>query len=388
MDDEQAEPSADGVGRRVRAVRKLAGLTQEGLAHRAHVSLGLVRSVEQGRVPASPSFVSAAARALDVGPAELMAQPAEVETPADHRVRAVIAPLRRELAAYRVPPGEEPTAPDLDALADAVERLSALRHAADLTALGRALPAVLSDLRRALHVLTGAARERTFGLLAKAYYAADQVVSKLGYVDLAALTVDRYEWAAEQSGDELAVLIGDYRRAGELIGCADWDGAQRLLQRSRDDIERRAARDGDPAAVAVWGNLHLKSGLAAARAGDRDRADDHLSEAADAAERIGDGRDDYRLAFGPTNVDIWRVGLAVETGRRHHSRHPGRDHHPSPGHPVRASRAPLDRHRARVPAAWRPGAHARCAHDGPPDLPAADPPSPSGPRDRTRARGA
>lgn len=66
-------------------------------------------------------------------------------------------------------------------------------------------------------MLDGDGRQRAYGLLAETYYAVDQVLSKLGHVDLASLAVDRYEWAAERSGDPLAVLVGHYRRAGELI---------------------------------------------------------------------------------------------------------------------------------------------------------------------------
>lgn len=313
MTPEELESLTEGVGRRVRAIRKLAGgLTQEQLARRAHVSVSLVRQVEQGRMPASPAFIASVAGALDVAPAVLMGQPPDVETPAGYEAGSVIGPLRRELAAYRVAPEVE-FVPDLDSLARSVERLSALRHSAELTLLGAELPGVLESLRAAAHRSSGGAdRDRSYGLLAEAYYAADQVASKLGYPDLAAVAVDRYEWAAGRSGDELAVSVGDYRRAGELIGAADWSSAERLLQASRDSIEPRVSADDDPAAVAVWGNLHLKSGLAAARAGDPDRADEHLAEAQTAAARIGEGRDDYRLAFGPTNVDIWRVGLAVE----------------------------------------------------------------------------
>ncbi|MDQ3763429.1 MAG: hypothetical protein M3460_17910 [Actinomycetota bacterium] len=39
------------------------------------MSVSLVRAVEQGRAPASPAFVSACARALKVGVAELLEQP-------------------------------------------------------------------------------------------------------------------------------------------------------------------------------------------------------------------------------------------------------------------------------------------------------------------------
>jgi hypothetical protein len=150
-----------------------------------------------------------------------------------------------------------------------------------------------------------------FGLLAETYYAAGQLASKLGYTDLASISVDRYEWAAQRSGDELAVLVGVYRRAGELICLDECATARQLLENARSRIEDRLGRP-DPPTLATWGNLHLKSGLAAARAGDRAGADAHLAEARQTAARIGVDRDDYRLCFGPTNVNIWSVGLAVE----------------------------------------------------------------------------
>lgn len=299
------------IGGRVAEERKLRGLTQMQLAQRAHVSASLLRKVEQGSVPASPAFVSATARGLSVGVAELLGQPERPGTPAEHRVFAVIPPLRRELAAYRQPPDDGVAVRILPELVAAVATASRRRHAVDLSALGTELPSLLAELRAATHTFTGADRERAFGLLAEAYYAADQVASKLGYVDLASLAVDRYEWAAAQSADELAVLVGDYRRAGEFISTADWTSAQRLLSHSRSRIESDLGRGAAPT-LSTWGNLHLKSGLAAARAGDGDAADDHLAEARETAERIGADRDDYRLFFGPTNVAIWSVGLAVE----------------------------------------------------------------------------
>ena len=61
-----------GIGDRVAEERKLRGWTQTQLAQRMHVSLSLLRKVEQGSVPASPAFISAAARALGLAPAELL----------------------------------------------------------------------------------------------------------------------------------------------------------------------------------------------------------------------------------------------------------------------------------------------------------------------------
>lgn len=300
-----------GVGARVAEERKLAGLTQQQLARRANVSTSLVRKVEQGTVPASPAFVSAVARALGVGTTELFGQPYAPDNRAEHRLHATVPPLRRELAAYCVQPDEDVPARPLTDLAAAVARASEHRHSVNLDALGAELPGLLAELRLATWTLEGRDREAAFGLLAEAYYAAGQAVYNLGYVDLASLTVDRYEWAAAQSGDELAVLVGHYRRAGEMINTTDWPSALLMLDRGRHRIEDDLGQ-ADAPTLAVWGNLHLKSALAAARGGDRDTADAHLAEARETANRIGVDRDDYRLCFGPTNVNIWSVGIAVE----------------------------------------------------------------------------
>lgn len=299
-----------GVGQRVAEWRKLAGLTQNQLAQRANVSASLVRKVEQGRAPASPAFVSAVARALNTGVADLLGQPFEQRSRSEHRLHATIPPLRRELAAYTVPPDEAVQPRSIDELATAVARVSQHRHAVNLNALGAELPGLLAELRATVWSTTGTEQERAYWLLAEAYYAASQAAYKLGYIDLASLAVDRYEWAAERSGDELAVLVGHYQRAGEMIAAADWNSALRLLEHSRARIADLGAADAP--AIAVWGNLHLKSGLAAARSGDLATANDHWNEANEAAQRLGADRDDYRLCFGPTNVNIWSVGLAVE----------------------------------------------------------------------------
>ncbi|GLY68764.1 helix-turn-helix domain-containing protein [Amycolatopsis taiwanensis] len=306
-----SEGSSSGVGKRVAEVRKLGGWTQAKLARLANVSTSLVRAVEQGRAPASPAFISACARALGVGVPDLLEQPYHRTSKADHEVHAVIPPIRRELAAYQMEPLDDVQLRPLDDIARDVARASKLRHAVNLVELGAELPGLLEELRAAVHTLTADRRERAFGLLAEAYAAAGQVVYKLGYIDLASLTVDRYEWAAARSGDELAVLAGDYQRAGELIGAADWSSALRFLEKSRSHIESKIGK-GDGPVLSIWGSLHLKSGLAAARADKRDLADLHLAEAKETADRIGVDRDDYRLCFGPTNVNIWSVGLAVE----------------------------------------------------------------------------
>lgn len=243
------EPIADGVGGRVGEERKLAGLTQQ-LATRANVSTSLVRAVEQGRLPASPAFVSAVSRALEVRVTDLLDQPYPRESSADHRLHATVPGIRRELVSYALPPDESVRPRPLPELATAVAEASRLRHQVSLDRLGVELPGLLEELRAAAHVYQGADRERVFGLLAEAFAAAGQVIYKLGYSDLSSLATDRVEWAAAQSGDELAVAAGALYRAGELIMAANWTGAQRFLDGARHDFED-LLRTGDEAAGAA-----------------------------------------------------------------------------------------------------------------------------------------
>ncbi len=59
--------------------------------------------------------------------------------------------------------------------------------------------------------------------------------------------------------------------------------------------------------------VHLASALLAARVGDRDEVAGHMTEAAALAERTGE-RNTALQHFGPTNVALWRVALAVDLG--------------------------------------------------------------------------
>lgn len=221
----------DSIGARVATERKLTGLTQVQLAQRAHISVSLVRSVEQLRVPASPAFVAAVARALGRGTPELLGRPVGPTTPDERQVHAVVPALRRELAAYLLPGDDGVEVRSVAALRRAVRDVSTRRQSVDLLGLGSELPSLLTELRA--FTTTAPNPEEGYALLALTYAAAGQVTYKLGYADLASLTTDRVEWAAARAGDELAVAAADFYRAGELIGATDWKGALIFLDAAR-----------------------------------------------------------------------------------------------------------------------------------------------------------
>jgi len=148
------------------------------------------------------------------------------------------------------------------------------------------------------------------GLWAETYYAARQFAAKLGYSDLAAVIADRYEWAAEQSGDPLATALTAVFRAGDLDSAGDWHGGQAVMADALDHLDDHLR---SPAAFSVRGFLHLCSAyIAAHEPATSQPPGPHHAEAEELAGRLAVDRDDYRLYFGPTNVAIWGTALGVE----------------------------------------------------------------------------
>jgi hypothetical protein len=72
--------------------------------------------------------------------------------------------------------------------------------------------------------------------------------------------------------------------------------------------------DSDPAALSLYGMLHLRSAVAAGLRRDRSTATELLSRATDASQRIGRDANYWKTGFGPTNVELHRVAVALELG--------------------------------------------------------------------------
>lgn len=306
--------AGNGIGDNIAEARKLRGMTQHELARSAAVSFSLLSKVESGHKPATPALISAVARALRVNVDDLTGQPYRGATFRDDAVHAPIAELRREVTVYDLPPGEyDGPVPELPQLVERVAVVTQLRQAGSYVKLGVHLPGLLCDLRAAAHTVTTSDQERVYSLLAESYDAARALAYKLGYLDLAALLATRHAYAADRSGDPFEIAVGDTMRAHEMISVGEFRSAEIVMDASLMRLDDEV-RETDPASLAVYGYLHLEAGLAAARRGDQQTTNERLAEARQAARKLGVEHDYYRLAFGPANVDIWSVALAVEYG--------------------------------------------------------------------------
>src|SRR5450755_2842639 len=278
----------DRIGARIAVIRKMRGWTARELAQRAHVSYSLLAKVESGAAPASPALIGAVARALRVDVPRVTGQPYEDSRGQAGRLHAAIAPIRRSVDTFDLP--DDSVIPrSFDELAADVRRISALGQAAKYVQIGAELPGLLDELGAAVHAAREDDRPPLFGLLAEAYSGAAAIANLLGYLDLRGQVVDRIRWASELCGDPLRVQRVRWQRTASLMAVGAYDQALALMEQVRAD---RAARTHGPGyAQEAWAYVDAARLVA-----------DHM--AAD--------RNDYGLAFGPSNVAQHEVAVAVE----------------------------------------------------------------------------
>lgn len=304
---------ADGgrIGARVAAIRKMRGWTGRELARRASVSYSLLTKVESGAVPPSASFIGAVARALRVDVPRITGQPYEEPGGRYAALQAMIGPLRRALLAYDLPPALDAPVRPVPELESDVRAMSLLGRQARYIQLGQSLPGLLQELQVAIIEAGEAERPALYALLAEAYGGGSGIAHQLGYLDLRGMVLDRIEWASSQCGDPLRIARTQWSRGVSLLGAAAYEQGLALMERTRGELGEDVGRMGE-AARSVYGSLHLRSAVLAARAGQRGTADMHLTEARGIGAGVRQGANHYGLEFDSANVGLHGVSAAIE----------------------------------------------------------------------------
>ncbi len=301
----------DRIGARVAAIRKTRGWTARELARRASVSYSLLAKVESSAVPATPAFIGAVARALRVDVPRITGQPYEEPGRRYAQLQATIDSLRRALLTYDLPPDlAAPVRPVNELRAD-VQAMSALGRQARYLQLGQSLPGLLDELYAAVIDAPEAARPVLYGLLAEAYGGISGLAHQLGYADLRAVALDRIEQASGRSGDPLRVARTQWSRGASLLGAGAYDQGLALMERTRTELGGNVG-SMDEAARSMYGSLHLRSAVLAARAGRRAEADSHLAEGRAVSTTVPEGANSYGMEFGAANVALHEVSAAIE----------------------------------------------------------------------------
>jgi transcriptional regulator with XRE-family HTH domain len=293
----------EGVGARLRQIRKLRGLSQQQLAAVTHFSVSLVKKVEQGSVPPSSAFVAVAARALLVRPSYLYGTEERDLAEQPRAELAGMAELRAALDSFDDP---LPLGAPMD-LAEATARLAAI--ARDVYRLRYAVAAqALPPLLPHLYMLaqpSGATAGRA--ALHDGYRLAASLAGQYRQADLAAIATERHVHLAPQTGDPLREAISAYHRTSRHLQNGDFPAGLRLLDRARVLVGT------GPSDMAVATQLHLRSAVLAARAGDREGSDDYIADARELSERYGPPPSPYyNVDASPLNVSVHWCASPVE----------------------------------------------------------------------------
>ncbi|WP_306363362.1 helix-turn-helix domain-containing protein [Nocardia sp. CC227C] len=289
------------VGHRIAAERKIAGLSQQGLATRAAYSLSMVKAVEQGREPASPGFVSAVARALRITPEQLTGAPYDDGKPLSDAVNALSVLLTEGRYARASEPGPLPRIEaDLEA-AQQLYRSDRTRQTIEV------LPDIIRRLHGAVRELSGVERTHAYTLITSAYVLAEWSARRTGHLMLALPALDLADTYAPLADDPYYSALSALARARLLTHYGESDVAGQLIESAI------AHADTSRAGLVMAGCSHLAGAINEARKLNYPGAVDHIEAARDMAAHTGE-TDLYMTAFGPLNVEIHAHAIELESG--------------------------------------------------------------------------
>jgi hypothetical protein len=183
--------------------------------------------------------------------------------------------------------------------------VNAASAACDYGTLGQRVPDLVGELYTMAQV-EGSAEARR--LLVDVLHAAFYLSKDLGHGDLAWMVAGHLHATAAAFGAPVLGAVAGFVRSHATVGLRARESGLRLAERSADLLEP----DEGPAGQ-VYGMLHLSAALQSAVTGQADNARAHFDEAAQTASRTGDGTF-AGLNFGPRNVGVWRIALALELG--------------------------------------------------------------------------
>lgn len=302
------------LGRKIADARRRRGLSQPELARMIDRSVAWVSQVERGvRKVDRMSVLEMLADSLEIPLSELAAEAPIVaavneEAPGVAALRLVLSgvwTLRAMLNGH--------DAPSVAELRTRVDRAWSLTHESQYGELATVLRDLVPDLETGVRAVPEDQRAEVFELLAATYQACSAALSKLGEPEAAWIAADRGMAAAERAGNPLLVAAGAFRLGIVFLGARYYAQAAEVSGTAADALWR-VAEGGTPEAMSMWGALTLQRAVVAAHLSDATAAYTYLDRARPVAERVGPGRNDFNTEFGPANVALYEITVAVELG--------------------------------------------------------------------------
>jgi transcriptional regulator with XRE-family HTH domain len=302
-------PDADPtIGDRIRARRLLRGWSVRFAASRAGISHATWSRIERGRQAADNRFVLAdIAAALECSPADLAGTPVPAADRAALAAQASVYGIRQALVDIDPAERADRRAPPVAELVRTYALLDTLRQACDYAGAARSVPGLLRDLHAAA---AGPERPAALRMLCDVTFIASSVVRNLGHPAEAWLGAERCRDAAQATEDPVLLGYAAYARASAASACGSFRRSLTVAGKAVDDLQPHV---GLPGGREMLGSLLLVCAYASRGLRQLDDSRAWAAEAAALAGRTGE-TDTMGLFFGPTNVNIWRIGIEVDGG--------------------------------------------------------------------------
>lgn len=299
MDEATAGPAAN-----LRAIRHARGKSLSVIAGLAGISVSHLSRLETGdRALDRRSLIVALANALEVAPSEIttsaVSTAGELEEDRSlNDVRLALLSISMNQPAGQIVP--------VKVLAQRATEVLTWQRDCDYARVGAELPGLIRDLHATLNA--GKDVRELLRLVALVHVQGTQAwLGDIGAsMDLAWQAASLAQNAAERLEEPLYGAVTAFGTAFGLIGAGGFDIAAQTLT---------AADPGTASAEAmqVSGMLTLTNSLVLAAQGDSTERYAALEHAADLAGRTGDGNAMW-FGFGPSNVGVWRMSVALEAG--------------------------------------------------------------------------
>jgi len=310
------------VGERIAFYRARRGLTQTQLANLVGRSADWLSKIERGERPLrNVEVLSAIARALRVSMTDILGQPvlfedarAEDDVPAIRDALMAPGQLSRTLFARSQ---QRETLVDSLRCGQLAEFAWAHYQSGRVSDVVSSLPRLIreaQDLERQA-ARSAASSSQAWAVSARIHHLAATTLSKVGEADLSWIAAERAMRAADESGDALVLASAARAATHALLAVGRYEDALNLGETAARWLAPRVV-DGDPEALSLFGMLHLRTAVAAARHQDRATAAELLRRAARAAEQLGVDANYWQTGFGPTNVELHRLSAGLVLQRQ------------------------------------------------------------------------
>ncbi len=297
-------------GERVKILRG-ADMTQQALAEAAGISVALVQKVEQDRGGSVGSLIKIAdALGTDVGVLLGQQAPRRAMSLAERTAARELSLAVHDSVLAPLPDMEAPPLADLKAsLALAWDQF----WRGDYTGACTVTPRLIAESRAFAEARDGRQREQGLAVLADAHHVAACVANLLGKRDLAYAALAHADRAAQQSGDALLAAVLQSSLAWVYLRDGRIERAVKVSEETASGIGLSFS-DASPERLSVFGDLMLRAAVSSARADDRVRAADFLSQAHAAAARLGADANHYQTLFGPTTARKTAIEIHLAFG--------------------------------------------------------------------------